>query len=71
MNVLTDQTSRPNSNRTVYTENMVAIKTHCLRREEKIYNFKLDPSLNCLQKYTLNQTKQKDVFHQFSFDPYS
>lgn len=40
-------------------------------RGERKNTPELDPFLNCLHKYTLNKTKQRGVFHQFSFDPYS
>lgn len=50
----------------VQTEKVTATETYAERDTPK-----LAPPLNCLHKYTLNKTKKKDVFHQFSFDPYS
>lgn len=50
----------------VHTEKVTVTETYAERDTPK-----LGPPLNCLHKYTLNKTKKKDVFHQFSFDPYS
>lgn len=54
---------------TIDTEKRIATETY-VYKERKIHS-QIGSLLNCLYKLTLNETKQKDAFHQLSSDPYS